>query len=95
MAETIEVSKKDFSKYCKDSIDLVLLANDYKFLERQYQTAQDYIEELQNDIKFYMELYQSADARADRANKRLEEYVNERNSILSNQVKREPIPPLY
>ena len=30
MAETIEV-KKDFNKYCKDSIDLVLLANDYKF----------------------------------------------------------------
>lgn len=81
MAETIEVSKKDFNKYCKDSIDLVLLANDYKFLERQYQTAQDHIEELQNDIKFYMELYQSADARADRANKRLEEYIDARANI--------------
>ncbi|MBG3869795.1 hypothetical protein I5R57_07420 [Staphylococcus haemolyticus] len=81
MAETIEVSKKDFNKYCKDSIDLVLLANDYKFLERQYQTAQDHIEELQNDIKFYMELYQSADARADRADKRLEEYIDARANI--------------
>ena len=81
MAETIEVSKKDFNKCCKDSIDLVLLANDYKFLECQYQNAQDHIEELQNDIKFYMELYQSADARADRADQRWGEYVNARANI--------------
>ncbi|NCA41684.1 hypothetical protein GBL60_10480, partial [Streptococcus equi] len=65
----------------KDSRDLVLISLENKHLKRQLDTANEHIKDLNDNINLYISLYQSADARADRADKRLEEYVNARANI--------------
>ena len=93
--QEVTLSLKEYNNLLKDSRDLMLVSLENKHLKRQLDTANEHINDLNDNINLYISLYQSADARADRADKRLEEYINERDSILSNQVKRDTIPSLY
>lgn len=75
MQEVI-LSLKEYNNLLKDSKDLVLISLENKRLKRQLDTANEHIDDLNDNVNLYIILYQSADARADRANKRLEEYIN-------------------
>ena len=75
MQEVI-ISLKEYNNLLKDSKDLVLISLENKHLKRQLDTAKEHINDLNDNINLYISLYQSADARADRADKRLEEYIN-------------------
>lgn len=75
MQEVI-ISLKEYNNLLKDSKDLVLISLENKHLKRQLDTAKEHINDLNDNINLYISLYQSADARADRANKRMEEYIN-------------------
>lgn len=74
--QEVTISLKEFNNLLKDSKDLVLISLENKRLKRQLDTANEHINDLNNNINLYISLYQSADARADRANKRLEEYID-------------------
>lgn len=74
--QEVTISLKEFNNLLKDSKDLVLISLENKKLKRQLDTANEHINDLNDNINLYITLYQSADARADRANKRLEEYIN-------------------
>lgn len=75
MQEVI-ISLKEYNNLLKDSKDLVLISLENKHLKRQLDTAKEHIKDLNDNINLYINLYQSADARADRVDKRLEEYIN-------------------
>ncbi|ASN70496.1 hypothetical protein [Staphylococcus haemolyticus] len=79
--QEVTISLKEFNNLLKDSKDLVLISLENKKLKRQLDTANEHINDLNDNINLYISLYQSADARADRADKRLEEYVNARANI--------------
>lgn len=74
--QEVTISLKEYNNLLKDSKDLVLISLENKRLKRELDTAKVYIKDLNDNINLYISLYQSADARADRANKRLEEYIN-------------------
>lgn len=74
--QEVTISLKEFNNLLKDSKDLVLISLENKKLKRQLDTANEHIDDLNDNVNLYISLYQSADARADRANKRLEEYIN-------------------
>lgn len=74
--QEVTISLKEYNNLLKDSKDLVLISLENKRLKRELDTAKEYIKDLNDNINLYISLYQSADARADRANKRLEEYIN-------------------
>ncbi|MEL3710583.1 hypothetical protein RUT98_01260 [Staphylococcus borealis] len=79
--QEVTLSLKEYNNLLKDSRDLVLVSLENKKLKRQLDTANEHINDLNENINLYISLYQSADARADRADKRLEEYVNARANI--------------
>ncbi|WP_053035262.1 hypothetical protein [Staphylococcus haemolyticus] len=79
--QEVTISLKEFNNLLKDSKDLVLISLENKHLKRQLDTANEHINDLNENINLYISLYQSADARADRANKRLEEYIDARANI--------------
>ncbi|UVD88847.1 MAG: hypothetical protein NRZ54_11620 [Staphylococcus haemolyticus] len=79
--QEVTLSLKEHDNLLKDSKDLVLISLENKRLKRELDTAKDHIKDLNDNINLYIRLYQSADARADRAGKRLEEYVNARANI--------------
>ncbi|MCI2942659.1 hypothetical protein [Staphylococcus haemolyticus] len=79
--QEVTLSLKEHDNLLKDSRDLVLVSLENKKLKRQLDTANEHIKDLNDNINLYISLYQSTDARADRANKRLEEYVNARANI--------------
>lgn len=79
--QEVTLSLKEHDNLLKDSRDLVLVSLENKKLKRQLDTANEHIKDLNDNINLYISLYQSADARADRAGKRLEEYVNARANI--------------
>lgn len=74
--QEVTLSLKEYNNLHKDSRDLRLVSLENKHLKRQLDTAKEHINDLNDNINLYISLYQSADARADRANKRLEEYIN-------------------
>lgn len=74
--QEVTLSLKEFNNLLKDSRDLVLISLENKRLKRQLDTANEHINDLNDNINLYISLYQSADARADRAGKRLEEYID-------------------
>lgn len=74
--QEVTISLKEYNNLLKDSKDLVLISLENKHLKRQLDTAKEHIKDLNDNINLYINLYQSADARADRADKRLEEYIN-------------------
>ncbi|MGK8513097.1 hypothetical protein [Staphylococcus epidermidis] len=74
--QEVTISLKEFNNLLKDSKDLVLISLENKRLKRQLDTANEHINDLNDNINLYISLYQSADARADRAGKRLEEYID-------------------
>ena len=74
--QEVTISLKEYNNLLKDSRDLMLVSLENKHLKRQLSTANEHIDDLNDNVNLYISLYQSADARADRANKRLEEYIN-------------------
>ncbi|WP_210130134.1 hypothetical protein [Staphylococcus sp. GDX8P54P] len=74
--QEVTISLKEYNNLLKDSKDLVLISLENKHLKRQLDTAKEHIKDLNDNINLYISLYQSADARADRAYQRLEEYIN-------------------
>ncbi|MGX0222375.1 hypothetical protein ACUXP2_000353 [Staphylococcus haemolyticus] len=74
--QEVTLSLKEFNNLLKDSKDLVLISLENKHLKRQLDTANEHINDLNDNINLYISLYQSADARADRADQRLEEYID-------------------
>lgn len=74
--QEVTLSLKEYNNLLKDSRDLMLISLENKHLKRQLSTAKEHINDLNDNINLYISLYQSADARADRANKRMEEYIN-------------------
>ncbi|WP_145422778.1 hypothetical protein [Staphylococcus haemolyticus] len=74
--QEVTLSLKEYNNLLKDSRDLMLVSLENKHLKRQLDTANEHIDDLNDNVNLYISLYQSADARADRANKRLEEYIN-------------------
>ncbi|MEX6265330.1 hypothetical protein [Staphylococcus haemolyticus] len=79
--QEVTISLKEYDNLLKDSKDLMLVSLENKHLKRQLDTANEHINDLNDNINLYITLYQSADARADRANKRLEEYIDARANI--------------
>lgn len=79
--QEVTISLKEYNNLLKDRSDLVIVGLQNDYLRRQLDTANEHIDALNDSINHYIEMYQSADARADRANKRLEEYVNARADI--------------
>lgn len=79
--QEVTISLKEYNNLLKDSRDLMLVSLENKHLKRQLDTASEHINDLNDNINLYISLYQSADARADRADQRLEEYVNARTNI--------------
>lgn len=73
MQDNIVLAKGEYEILLKDSIDLAMLSNDYKHLKRRDETLEEHIEDLRNDIKFYIELYKNADARANQLQRILDE----------------------
>ena len=74
--QEVTLSLKEFNNLLKDSKDLVLISLENNKLKRQLDTANEHIKDLNDNIDLYISLYQSADARADRADKRTEEYID-------------------
>ncbi|MDO0970914.1 MULTISPECIES: hypothetical protein [Staphylococcus] len=79
--QEVTLSLKEYNNLLKDSRDLMLISLENKHLKRQLSTANEHIDDLNDNVNLYISLYQSADARADRAGKRLEDYVNARANI--------------
>lgn len=74
--QEVTISLKEYNNLLKDSRDLMLVSLENKHLKRQLDTANEHINDLNDNINLYISLYQSADARADRADKRTEEYID-------------------
>ncbi|WP_053027819.1 hypothetical protein [Staphylococcus haemolyticus] len=74
--QEVTLSLKEYNNLLKDSRDLMLISLENKHLKRQLSTANEHIDDLNDNVNLYINLYQSADARGDRANKRLEDYIN-------------------
>ncbi|PTL04416.1 hypothetical protein BUZ18_00315 [Staphylococcus haemolyticus] len=79
--QEVTLSLKEYNNLLKDSRDLMLVSLENKHLKRQLDTANEHIKDLNDNINLYISLYQSADARADIADQRLEDYVNARANI--------------
>ncbi|RIO68697.1 hypothetical protein BUZ22_03370 [Staphylococcus haemolyticus] len=79
--QEVTISLKEHNNLLKDSRDLMLVSLENKHLKRQLDTAKEHINDLNDNINLYISLYKRADARADRADQRLEEYVNARTNI--------------
>lgn len=77
MQDNIVLARGEYEILLKDSIDLAMLSNDYKHLKRRNETLEEHIEDLRNDIKFYIELYKNADARANQLQRILDEKETE------------------
>ena len=74
--QEVTLSLKEYNNLLKDSRDLMLISLENKHLKRQLSTANEHIDDLNDNVNLYISLYQSADARADRVDQRLEEYIN-------------------
>lgn len=79
--QEITLSLKEYNNLLKDRSDLVMFGLHNDYLRRQLDTANEHIDALNDNINHYIKMYQSTDARADRADQRLEEYVNARADI--------------
>lgn len=77
MQDNIVLARGEYEILLKNSIDLAMLSNDYKHLKRRNETLEEHIEDLRNDIKFYIELYKNADARANQLQRILDEKETE------------------
>lgn len=76
--QEVTISLKEYDNLLKDSKNLSIVSLHNGYLQRQLDTANEHIDVLNDSINHYIKLYQSADARADRADQRLEEYRDER-----------------
>lgn len=74
--QEVTISLKEYNNLLKDRGDLTIVSLHNGYLQRQLDTANEHIDALNDSINHYIKMYQSADARADRADQRLEEYIN-------------------
>lgn len=79
--QEVTISLKEYNNLLKDRGDLTLVSLQNGYLQRQLDTANEHIDALNDSINHYIKMYQSADARADRADQRWGEYVNARANI--------------
>lgn len=79
--QEVTISLKEYNNLLKDRSDLVIVGLQNDYLRRQLDTANEHIDALNDSINHYIKMYQSADARADRADQRWGEYVNARANI--------------
>ena len=73
--QEVTLSLKEYDNLLKDSDDSVIVSLRNDYLQRQLNTANEHINNLDDTIKHYKDLWRSAEKRAD---KRLEEYRDER-----------------
>lgn len=61
--QEVTLSLKEYNNLLKDSRDLMLISLENKHLKRQLSTANEHIDDLNDNVNLYISLYQSADAR--------------------------------
>lgn len=64
--ENIIIPLKEWQNLIKNSIELTLISRDLEFAKKQNKLLKEQREELRDDVRFYMNLWKSADARADK-----------------------------
>ena len=74
--QEVTLSLKEYNNLLKDSSDLLIISLRNDYLQRQLDTANEHINNLEETIDHYKYLWRSAEKSADRANKRLEEYID-------------------
>lgn len=62
--ENITIPLKEWQNLIKNSIKLTLISRDLEFAKKQNKLLKEQREELRDDVRFYMNLWKSADARA-------------------------------
>ncbi|WP_259339448.1 hypothetical protein [Staphylococcus hominis] len=70
--QEVTISLKEYNNLLKDSRYLILVSLENKHLKRQLDTANEHINDLNDNINLYISLYQSADARANQLQKMLD-----------------------
>ena len=60
--QEVTLSLKEYNNLLKDSRDLMLISLENKHLKRQLSTANEHIDDLNDNVNLYISLYQSADA---------------------------------
>lgn len=90
--EYITIPFKEWKNLEKNSLDLFNLTRDLDFARQEIELLKSQREELKEDIRYWIRMYQSANARADKNAQSIVEctevHERERNSHLYNQAKR-------
>ncbi|MCI2862356.1 hypothetical protein [Staphylococcus hominis] len=90
--EYITIPFKEWKNLEKNSLDLFNLTRDLDFARQEIELLKSQREELKEDIRYWIRMYQSANARADKNAQDIarctEVHERERNSHLYNQAKR-------
>lgn len=90
--EYITIPFKEWKNLEKNSLDLFNLTRDLDFARQEIELLKSQREELKEDIRYWIRMYQSASVRADKNAKDIarctEVHERERNSHLYNQAKR-------
>ncbi|MEN4467945.1 hypothetical protein [Staphylococcus hominis] len=90
--EYITIPFKEWKNLEKNSLDLFTLTRDLDFARQEIELLESQKEELKEDNKYWIRMYQSASTRADKNAQDIarctEVHERERNSHLYNQTKR-------
>ena len=64
--EYITIPFKEWENLNKNSLDLFILTRDLDFARQEIELLESQKEELREDIRYWIKMYQSANARADK-----------------------------
>lgn len=76
--QEVTLSLKEYDKLMEDSDNLAKVKLQNNHLQRQLETTEEHLKSLIEINKLYIKLWKNEENRADRADKRLEEYRDER-----------------
>ncbi|WP_394856103.1 hypothetical protein [Staphylococcus borealis] len=79
--QEVTISLKEYNKLMEDSDNLAKVKLQNNHLQRQLETTEEHLKSLIEINKLYIKLWKDEENRADRADQRLEEYVNARADI--------------
>lgn len=79
--QEVTLSLKEYNKLMEDSDNLAKVKMQNNHLQRQLETTEEHLKSLIEINKLYIKLWKDEENRADRADQRLEEYVNARADI--------------
>lgn len=79
--QEVTISIDEFNNLLKSDSDLTLISLENSYLKMQLATADDHINNLNDTIKHYKDLWHDAENRVNRSDQRLEDYVNARTNI--------------